>query len=166
LWADVDRDLAAETRPMRRDEEVPAASDETTPLTVAELAAAGRDAPDEPGPDAGPDGDADRTLALPVGAVAAADAASPRAEVPAGASSPSAAPAEAATSVDPDAEPVEDTWSQTASTSVLEAIIDPGEVTERPRAGRWLVASILGAVTLAILFPLAIQALMRLVSLS
>jgi hypothetical protein len=49
---------------------------------------------------------------------------------------------------------------------VLEATIDVPEASEQRRPGRWLVASVIGAISLAVLFPLAVQALRALVALS
>lgn len=179
LWADADRDVASETLPMRREDgdgPPPPRPEETTPLSVAELAAAGRPAsddgdevdgaadarrdgePDGPhgGGDERPRGDGDghgRTVAIPV--------------------------ATGARSAEPDDD--EAFWPQdrrpaaaadqgddahVVSNTVLEATVDPADYTEPARTGRWLVASLVGAVMLAILFPWAINALMQLVSLS
>jgi hypothetical protein len=49
---------------------------------------------------------------------------------------------------------------------VLEATVDVPPHQEQRKTGRWLLASVLGALALAVLFPLAVDALRSLVSLS
>ncbi|MEX1164924.1 MAG: hypothetical protein WEB03_15240 [Nitriliruptor sp.] len=166
-WADADRDVAGRTVQLSRQDipddavpdhtrpvpdhtrPVPVADhpDATAPLSVAELAAseraalAGR-AVDETAEDEVPmTAEAAVATAEPVGATATRRATDdPRRE-------PTRAP-------------------DLDETGVLEATIDVGDLPTRPRIGRWLLASILGAVTLAIVFPLAIRALLQLVALS
>lgn len=164
LWAEADREVASETVQMPREEEAAArAADRTSPLDVAELAAAGRTEPDDPAAEAGAlddGGDPERTAVLraPGDRVAAADPGETQVvAAPEGGATAVAAPAEEAHAAE---------GLESPSAPVLEAIVDPGDVVEPPRTGRWLLASILGAVTLAILFPLAINALMDLVAMS
>lgn len=49
---------------------------------------------------------------------------------------------------------------------VLEAVVELDALPSPTRGGRWLLVSVLGAITLAIVFPLAIRALLQLVALS
>jgi hypothetical protein len=166
LWSEADRGVASETVQMaRQDDEAEQPVEATTPLDVAELAAAERaasrrsgDDPDEGARDdgAGPE----RTMVLPTAGDPTRRSdldATQLVAVPEGGATAIAAPAEEV----PAAESLEST-----SAPALEAIVDPADVGERPRTGRWFLASIVGAVTLAILFPLAINALMDLVAMS
>lgn len=173
LWADADRDVASRTQPLeQRDGDGGQPDDgpdpdETRPLSVAELAAAERAARGTDG-EAEPDVSPERTAVIPVvagatvasgGGAAATAAPRPAEDRPASAAT-EARPAPASEVASAPAE------EGTVATGVLEAIVDPAQVGDPPRTGRWLLASILGAVTLAILFPLAIRALLDLVSLS
>jgi hypothetical protein len=56
--------------------------------------------------------------------------------------------------------------SPPADPRVLEAVVDLDAPLPPARGGRWLLVSVIGAITLAIVFPLAIRALLQLVSLS
>lgn len=155
LWADVDRDRAATTVRLDRQEERP--PEETAPLTVAELAAATATAS---GPEAtAAVDDPAATQAMP--RVEATRAPERRAGVPlhepTATIEPPARPRAARVAVEEDV---------VTEHGVLEATVGLDDVDETPRTGRWLLVSIVGAIILAIVFPLAIQALVRLVSLS
>ncbi|WP_052668192.1 hypothetical protein [Nitriliruptor alkaliphilus] len=176
LWADADRDVATRTQPLQQregggEQPVPGAdpeADETRPLSVAELAAAGRAARGSDG-QVEPDGSPDRTAVIPVVASATVTSREEAAATTAVHRPDDDRPAPAVAEARP-AQAEQDTSAPaaegTAATGVLEATVDPTEVGDPPRTGRWLLASVLGAVTLAILFPLAIRALLDLVSLS
>jgi hypothetical protein len=256
LWADADRDVASETVPMPRHDGPPPAPEETTPLSVAELAAAARRdedaagtgatdaAADQPArielerttalsaadPDPHPDataalpieeeaagdgpGDPQATAALPVVHESDADGDLDDAERPAAPRAAEEGPADTTQALWPaptgavaaPSPPEPGSWTsrrpperrpgatdaRTTSTDdgpgpaapdasataggegrsgstvapVLEAVVELDDVGDPPRTGRWLLASVLGAITLAILFPLAINALLNLVSLS
>lgn len=175
LWADADRESASETVQMQRqDDEADRASEATTPLGVAELAAAGR-AASHPGDGAGeagaPDDDAgpERTAVLPVQDDRVTGSDVDRTQLvaaPDGGATAVAAPAAGSSAMIAAADEAPE-GSESPSAPALEATVDPADVAvDPPRTGRWLLASILGAVTLAILFPLAINALMDLVAMS
>ncbi len=184
-WADADRDAAGRTVQMSRHDAVddvdtgpPSADalddapgpdrtrpvpiadldDATAPLSVAELAAseraaAGDRAGDEPATEGEP----------PTGGTGLGpDAAGPSDVAIATVEPPTAMRRRATddTQLGPTVAPDVDT------TGVLEATIDVDDLPSKPRTGRWLLASILGAITLAIVFPLAIRALLQLVALS
>lgn len=142
LWADADREAASETVQMQRQD------DDAGPERTAVL-------PVQDGSVAYPDAERTQLVAVPEGGATAVAAPA------AGGSAVIAAAVEAPTVEAPTAEAPE-----SPSTPALEATVDPADVVDSPRTGRWLLASIVGAVTLAILFPLAINALMDLVAMS
>jgi hypothetical protein len=188
LWAAADRDAASETLQMDRQDDAPVPdADDTTPLSVAELAAAsqaarsddqpaGEGSPDATAAMAVPDDPASATALIPVtGGPTSSDG--DRDDAGTGAVSPVRDRTEAIAVVEPQrtgSPPAPADEGRTGSSAVvvesgvpvLEATVGLDDVGEGRRPGRWLLASILGAITLAILFPLAINALLRLVSLS
>jgi hypothetical protein len=94
----------------------------------------------------------------------AADPSSARSSLPAVTSSDRSAP-RAGDEVDGSQREDRSARSDHASGGVLEATVDVPPHTDPPRGGRWLVASIIGAILLAVLFPLAVDALRTLVEL-
>jgi colicin import membrane protein len=192
LWADADRDVASETAPV----DVRAGDDRTAPMSVAELAATGHpdDDPDRTALVARDDGgstafvrrDATEAVAQehvdhvptddrPADAADRVPAATgtlalPREELERAADAPvapvpSVAPRSAEV-VDRDAADVEAEAPPPADPRVLEAVVDLDTPLPPARGGRWLLVSVIGAITLAIVFPLAIRALLQLVALS
>lgn len=157
----------------------------TTPLSVAELAAGAQHVDDPDAADSGrADDEALSTAVLAADELAALTA--PRATedpddaVDADVGSVDASVAESYVDAPADIEPPRDRHHSDIAEQaalgpepayedprVLEAVVETDVVPEQPsRGGRWLLVSILGAITLAVVFPLAIRALLQLVALS
>lgn len=142
LWADPGPDDGAETTPV----DVPDRDDRTVPMSVAELAATGP-----------PDGVGDDRMADPgEQAAATGTLALPRPD--------SGGEVEERRAVDGRSHEEPRVLEQ--DPRVLEAVVDLDTPLPPARGGRWLLVSVIGAITLAVVFPLAIRALLQLVALS